>query len=529
MKQISLIMMVVVIAFCTSCKKAPETPKGSSKIVLGQTTVNSVSGTGVSVSTALTEAVPNSITEHGYCWGTQENPDVQGTHHNLGSMNSPGTFTYEITGLQPQTRYFIKPYASDKFNTIYGNQVEATTTSINLPQVTTVDITNITPTSAICGGNVTSGTSVTARGVCWSTSHLPTVANSHTINGSGTGSFVSNLTGLSSSTLYYVRAYATNSVGTAYGNEVNFTTLTNPVIPIVTTTTVTNITSTTATSGGNVTSDGGAAVTARGVCWSTTANPTTANSHTTNGSGTGSFTSNLTGLTPGTLYYIRAYATNSVGTAYGNEVSFTTLSSGGQPCPGIPTVTYEGKTYNTVLIGTQCWFKENLNVGTRINGSQNQTNNGIKEKYCYDDLESNCNIYGGLYQWDEMMQYVTTQGVKGICPDGWHIPTDAEWTTLTNYLGGESVAGGKMKEAGYAHWASPNTGATNTSGFTALPGGGRGTDGSFDGLTYYAYFWSSTEYSSTYAWYRGLDYDYDDVGRGLNYKTGGFSCRCLQD
>ena len=190
----------------------------------------------------------------------------------------------------------------------------------------------------------------------------------------------------------------------------------------------------------------------------------------------------------------------------------------------------DGKMYNTVKIGTQCWMAQNLNIGARINGSQEQTNNSIIEKYCYADLESNCDVYGGLYQWDELMQYATTPGVQGICPTGWHIPTDSEWTALTTFLGGESVAGGKMKEAGYVHWLSPNTGATNSSGFTALPGGYRDYGGYFSTLTSQAYFWSSTEYSSTNAWHRHLFYHYEDVYRyNLYSKTRGFSARCVQD
>jgi uncharacterized protein (TIGR02145 family) len=447
------------------------------------------------------------------------------SHTTIGT--GTGQFTSNLTGLTPNTLYYVRAYAINSVGTAYGND-NSFTTGATIPTVTTTSVSNITQTTATSGGNVTSdgGSSVTARGVCWSTSPNPTLLNSHTSNGTGTGQFTSNLTGLTPNTPYYVRAYATNSIGTAYGNDNSFTT--GATISTVTTTSVTNITQTTATSGGNVTSDGGSSVTARGVCWSTLHNPTIANSFTTDGNGIGSFVSNLTGLSSNTLYYVRAYATNSVGTAYGNEVSFVSLSWG-QPCPGILTVTYESKTYNTVLIGTQCWFKENLDVGTRINGSQNQTNNGIKEKYCYNDLVSNCDVYGGLYQWDEMMQYVTSQGAKGICPTGWHIPTDAEWTTLTNYLGGESVAGGKIKEAGTAHWASPNTGATNSSGFTALPGGYRYGNGSFYSLTNYAYFWSSSQSGAANAWRRGLGYNNEYVYRNSDYKSHGFSCRCLKD
>jgi uncharacterized protein (TIGR02145 family) len=188
-----------------------------------------------------------------------------------------------------------------------------------------------------------------------------------------------------------------------------------------------------------------------------------------------------------------------------------------------------GQIYNTVLIGEQCWMKENLNVGTRINGSQEQMDNGIIEKYCHGDLESNCDAYGGLYQWNEMMQYITSEGAQGICPDGWHIPTDAEWTMLTDYLGGESVAGGKMKEAGLTHWASPNTGATNESGFTALPGGLRYYDGWFGNLTYDAFFRSSSQGGVSIAWGRTLTFNYEGVYRGDGYKADGVSARCVQD
>jgi len=398
-----------------------------------------------------------------------------------------------------------------------------------LAELTTDTVSAITQTTAQCGGSISSdgGANITARGVCWSNLINPTISDHYSNDSSRASHFTSYLTGLTPDTLYYVRAYATNSVGTAYGNQQSFTTLQNATIPVLTTDGVTVITQTTANSGGNVTSDGGNPVTARGVCWSTSPDPTTTDSYTTDGSGTGPFTSYLTGLTPNTPYYVRAYATNSVGTSYGNEQSFTTLDLS---CPGIPTVTYGGQIYNTVQIGTQCWLKENLNIGTRIDGSMQQTNNSTIEKYCYDDLVSNCDVYGGQYQWDEMMQYATTPGVQGICPPGWHGPTDAEWTTLTTFLAGEAIAGGKMKEAGTAHWSSPNTGATNSSGFTALPGGSRTYNGNFgNDLTYFAYFWSSSQYSAPYAWFRRLVYDDENVLGGWVDKTAGYSARCVMD
>ena len=190
--------------------------------------------------------------------------------------------------------------------------------------------------------------------------------------------------------------------------------------------------------------------------------------------------------------------------------------------------------YAIVQIGDQTWMAENLNVGVRIDGNQEQTNNSIIEKYCNNDLESNCNIYGGLYQWNEMMQFVTTAGVKGICPTGWHIPKDSEWTTATTFLGGESVAGGKMKstgtiEAGTGLWYSPNTGATNESGFTAVSAGTRSSDGTFGGIGYGGVWWSSSVGSISNAWYRTMGYAYSDVGTGDGSGYNGFSVRCLRD
>ncbi|MCX6270318.1 MAG: hypothetical protein NTU44_03690 [Bacteroidetes bacterium] len=191
----------------------------------------------------------------------------------------------------------------------------------------------------------------------------------------------------------------------------------------------------------------------------------------------------------------------------------------------------DGKKYNTIQIGNQCWMRQNLNVGTLINGNSNASNNGVIEKYCYNNLQTNCNIYGALYQWDEMMQYSTTPGIKGICPTGWHVPADGEWTTLTDYLGGLDVAGGKMKEAGIAHWNSPNSGASNESGFTALAGGRRnGESATFNDLGGSASFWSSSAFSSTSAWYRMLHSSDAIVNQyNSNELQDGFSVRCVKD
>jgi len=377
--------------------------------------------------------------------------------------------------------------------------------------------------------NSTGGNDITQHGHCWSTSSNPEITDNHTSLGQTlpTNKFTSRLSNLIENTHYYFRPYISLFGTTIYGVQVEKT-IPQLGLPTVSTSVVSNITATSAQGGGNVTSNGNGTVSARGVCWNTTGNPTLTNSlgHTTDGTGTGIFTSNMTGLNDGTTYYVTAYATNEKGTIYSTDIKQFIAQN--QPC-GQLTVNYGGQTYHTVKIGNQCWFKENLNVGTRIDGSQNQdpTNQTI-EKYCYADNESNCDTYGGLYQWDELMKNSTKSGVKGICPDGWHIPTDGEWTILTDFLGGESVAGGKMKEAGYVHWDSPNTGATNTSGFTALPGG-YWYYGNFVYLANLAYFWSSSESSTTHARYRRLYYDFENVYRGSSNKIYGCSARCLQD
>jgi uncharacterized protein (TIGR02145 family) len=190
----------------------------------------------------------------------------------------------------------------------------------------------------------------------------------------------------------------------------------------------------------------------------------------------------------------------------------------------------DGKTYTTIQIGTQCWMAQNLNIGTFLSHTSGPWDNGIIEKRCYDDLESNCDIYGGLYTWDEMMQYIETEGTVGICPNGWHIPSITEFVSLINFLGGSSIAGGKMKETGTTHWLSPNTGATNISGFTALPGGYLNQPMGFFHLSEGGMFWSSSLEQDSFAidftlWYTS---EALPVGGGV-YRFESDAVRCLKD
>jgi len=263
------------------------------------------------------------IQQRGVCWSLNQYPTL--TDNKTIDGEGIGSYSSMLTGLTTGTLYYVRAYAVNSAGTAYGNQVSFTTYGITLPSVIISTIHSITSTTAAGGGHVIHGgnTTVTARGLCWSTSQNPTTVDSKTTDGIGTGVFTSSLTDLTGNTTYYVRAYATNSAGTSYENGISFKT--SPVLPTVTTTAVSDITQTTASSGGYITSDEGADITARGVCWAPeTDMPTTDHPHTTDGTGNGLFTSHLTGLTGNTRYFIRAYATSSAGTSYGNAVSFTT-------------------------------------------------------------------------------------------------------------------------------------------------------------------------------------------------------------
>ena len=295
-------------------------------------------------------------------------------------------------------------------------------------------------------------------------------------------------------------------------------------IPTLTTTEISGITTTSALSGGSIISDGGDEITSRGVCWSTSANPTTANQRTSDGKGSGSYVSSLAQLIPETYYTLRAYATNSAGTGYGDEQTFITLK--------IPTGTVndiDGNTYRTVTIGTQTWMAENLKT-TKYNDNTSipvvsDNSDWIRlssPAYCWysNDSSTYGSVYGALYNW-----YAAT---GNICPSGWHVPTDLQWSLLSTYLGGEIVAGNKLKEEGTSHWKILNSGATNESGFTALPGGGR-VDGDFLFIGSSGAWWSATEYDALNAWCRELDDNIGELLTGYLKKGNGFSVRCIKN
>jgi hypothetical protein len=333
---ISLIIITIIILSTTlfnSCEKESE------KVMKVKVdTVYNISDTTASaIGTVLDLGV--GIDEHGHCWSTFPGPEYGDDDLNstkLGKVAAVGPYTSNITGLEPGTKYFVKAYVKNGEEIKYSEDELSFTTSkiiISLPVVTIDSVYNLSINAAIASGTIkdlgTGASSVSEHGHCWSAATAtPTINDNKTSYGekASAGPFTSILVGLSPGTTYYARAYATNPAGTAYSNNnISFTTPEDITIPSVTTTEITEIFYTSAASGGNVFSNGGAAVTARGVCWNTSHNPTLINSHTTDDTGTGTFTSNITGLAPGTTYYVRAYATNSIGTAYGEERSFTTF------------------------------------------------------------------------------------------------------------------------------------------------------------------------------------------------------------
>ncbi|MDP4222588.1 MAG: fibrobacter succinogenes major paralogous domain-containing protein [Bacteroidota bacterium] len=615
-----LVCFVAGVATFQSCKKKPDPPTVTTTAISNLTTTGATSGGNV------TSDGGAEVTAKGVCWGTATKPLVTGSKTSDGT--GTGSFTSTITGLTSNTLYYVRAYATNSEGTSYGNELSFTTAQVVGATLTTTAVTAITATTAASGGNITAdgGAPVTARGVCWATTANPTTSNSKTTDGSGNGTFTSSITGLTAGTVYHVRAYATNSFGTAYGNDVQFTSA--AVIPTVTTTAVTAKTQTTATLGGNVTANGGAAVTARGVAYGTSASPTIAGSHTSDGTGDGVFTSNLAGLTPGTLYYARAYATNSVGTAYGSEVQFTTdpvllatvttatpasvnnnsaVGGGEVTADGGGTVTergvcwgtatgptiagshvasgsgtgtftanltslpeattiyirayatnsvgtaygnevsartlladVEGNLYHTIVIGTQVWMSENLKT-TKYNDNVTNvtlvTDNATwaaltSEAYCWygNDEATNKPIYGALYNW-----YAATHG--DLCPAGWHVPTDAEFKTLEMFLGMTQAQadgfswrgtdqGTQLKNT--TGWTTGN--GTNTSGFSALPGGYRYYfDGGFAGLGTIGYFWSSDQASPTNGLYRRMDGANAGVFREGAVKSAGKAVRCIKN
>ena len=464
----------------------------------------------------VTASGGGTISARGIVWNTSVNPTIALSTKTTNGAGT-GVFSSNITGLTPGTIYYVRAYVTNNIGTNYGNELTFTSLA-KLPTVTTKPVTAITSLGATSGGTITNtgGATHSEKGVVYATTTNPTVSNNKSVDNTVGLDWISTLTGLTGNTKYYIRAYATNVIGTAYGVLDSFTTL--PIAPIITTNSVTTIDKTSAVSGGNISSNGGSAITARGIVWNKTGNPIvgTDSIRTDASSTTGSYTLNLGNLNSGITYYVRAYAINTIGTSYGNQLTFTTL-------PVLDTI---GNQYTTITINGEEWFRENLKTNRYANGDTIENvptpgDWGLRTSgawaYYNNDISNNSN-FGKLYNW------YAVSDVRGLCPTGWHVATDADWTSLSANYGTDAVAGKELKAT--ALWTTPNTN-TNSSGFGALPGGGRGSL-NFGDLFNKGFWWTNTAYSSA-AWARRMEFSSNTLIRYSEDTKYGFSVRCVKD
>lgn len=385
-----------------------------------------------------------------------------------------------------------------------------------LPELSTKVITEITATSANGGGMIikNEGSNIIESGICWSLEQNPTIKDSITKQNIYSGEYKSVLRNLLPDKTYYVRAYSTNYEGTGYGSQVSFKTL-PPSIPSLKTNLL-KAENTTLKIGADYINVGGLKIDSKGLCWSETANPTINDNKTE--ISTTDFSGVISNLKSGVKYYVRAYAVNSVGIGYGTEIEVSTTIAD-----------LDGNIYHAIKIGSQTWMLENLKTkkyqdGTSIPNVTNTDTWANLNAGAWCDFTNNASYgskYGHLYNW-----YAAN---NKLAPAGWHIPSEAEWNTLFEYLGGKSVAGGKLKEAGTANWKSPNTGATNASGFTALAGGW--TYQLFFNMNADGAWWSTTESTSDSGKASSvfMYYNYESVTVEAMIKEVGLSVRCLRD
>jgi uncharacterized protein (TIGR02145 family) len=487
---------------------------GVTTMPVSEITANHAKGGG-----RVNDAGGGTIKSRGLVWNTSSDPSLESNLGQVSGGSGLGTFEGEMTELYRGTTYYVRAYAVNEAGAGYGNEVTFKTEGI-LPAITTKAVTNVSQSSATSGGDISDdgGAQITARGVCWSTAQEPSIQGNKTSDGMGTGDFTSTITGLSRNTRYYVRAYATNSVGTQYGNELSFTTIAAPPSLNLE---LTKQTLSSISARATISDDGGAPITARGFCWGTASGPTISGNKVSVGSGAGTFESRIAGLSPGETYFMRAYATNSISTAYSNQIEVRLASTMNDT---------EGNSYKVVKIGNQIWMAENLKT-TKYNDRKQISNKTSNADWLADSEGAYCwynnsvlvykNTYGALYNW-----YAVDS--KKLCPAGWHVPSTAEWSVLAETLGGADVAGGKLKAK--ETWQAPNIGASNSSGFNALPGGGRSfDDGSFFGLKEYGGWWSSNQQ------FHYLRYDSNSLSWGygshkpFRWQSTGLSVRCVQD
>jgi uncharacterized protein (TIGR02145 family) len=466
------------------------------------------------------------VRQKGVCWSAQEQPTLDD------ACTQDGTgftgFTSELVELRPSTRYYVRAYARNDDEVTWGNQVTFLTRD-GIIQITTAEASSVSVFTTVVGGEIIDdgGSAVTNRGVCYATSENPTTSDSCIASGDGLGAFEITLENLQPDKQYFYRTFATNVVSTQYGAELSFMTVVT--IPLISTQKVSSITSNSAVSGGNVISNGEALVTARGVVWSTSQDPTVqANlGITNNGSDIGSFTSNLTGLKTATLYYVRAYATNSTGTSYGEEYSFRTMESWNRD---IETEVVNVTNPNTGRV----WMDRNLGASraatsstdTQAYGDLYQWGRGFDGHQRRNSTQtSNLSIgdqpgHGRFilsnsdanWDWRRSPNNDLWQGFHGVnnpCPVGYRVPTEAEWNSER------------------ATWSSNDASGAITSTLKLPTAGNRSrSSGSLIDVGSSSDYWSS---SLTGSASRNLRISSSNASIVSNARATGLSVRCLRD
>ena len=532
-------LLLTVTIFSVSCTKEENIKL---PIVSTESTTSNITATTAQSGGSITDTKGEIVIAHGVCWSINSNPTIKDSITK--ETNETGKYISQLHSLLPNTQYFLRAYATNHFGTAYGDIISFKTI-VDIVKLTTTEINSITSTTAIGGGTINDDGNgvVSERGICWNSTPNPTILNYKTSDGTGKGSFKSTLSGLTRNTTYYVKAYARNDRGVSYGPQTTFNTLAE--LATVTTTLPSNIGENNVQLGGNVTDNGSAVLFAKGICYSTNHNPTITDSHTNSGTTSGAWATILTGMSPSTNYFVRAYASNNMGTTYGNEMSFITLAS---PYSAGAITDIDGNSYKTITIGNQTWMAENLRTTKYNNGSAipyitdfDTWQRSNTPAYCWPENDvSNKDIYGALYNW-------FTVNTGKLAPTGWHIATIDEWRTLKTYLMNNNYYVtnvttnlAKSLASNFGWRNSTNTGAigndistNNKSTFNAVPSGCRQVRLNFSPIGITTSWWTpNIDYTidTLLPYNLGFDFNSSILSEWSGSdRQSGFSVRCVKD